>query len=904
METVDLIQVSDGTIKKVKIADALHEMYLLKCRVPTEEELKKYGSDQMVDEIKRKISSNEQWVPLYDVYTYNIYLIQMRNVYKRVVNHNYRFPDELIMDIVKKTRDKNIKKMKKHPELEKNKVFTRQIRKANLMIDFIDQLDMRTLYDSYVRTFYKYSPMMGNSAYTCVKKSFIPHVSHLEPYYTHDDVIKMGMNMGIVEIPENVEYIDYKDGMTKEDYVSLCNQIQKNDISSDVLIEHQKFIIDNKMEGLVQYYTIQGSYFINQYMRSMGNYEYKNDFLEENITKIWKLVINAPGFDKNYILYRFVTNDSYLQDLNIGDIYVEKGFTSTTRDPFYMNDLYKFGFVLIKIRIPKKTIGVGLSIELTSLFPEEEEIILPPLAHLRLISKNESCEYYHPNDTFVANIKTRYEFEWVKNADIKYPKKSEYKGETKLIDFLKLKKIKTLSIKEKINHLVRTEFDPMSRIQCKIGDNTYYVIAEAYNSTSTYEGMYALKTSEGFSMYSFYDGYMIFMIEIGEMDGYNHIKVNYYTKHIQLDRQKIMGDDNFIKFIASIAHYFDITEVVIRADYMSCEKLYNDQKLLTDSVKDVKDSKISRGTLFPIIKTNPMTKTDPNPNLNPIKKTNPMKKIKGEDQDEKDEDKKDEDIPMQIQIPNLPRHYTPESKRMHKKKQRAYEPFDKQTIKHTRYNKNEIEHQNKRLNLKDDEEDESDKEKESEKNEEGKKENETKCDTIRYVTNVDEENSDRYVGGSYCVDFYNYFKHLTKRYEGTNTLNVELQPVFSYHDLDNLRTISPLKILKKEDRDEIFQIYTKTYLFEVSGKKDNVADFYVWMVENKCYLMDIFVDKIDKLYKDNKNNPFRQGMYKLDAMTYLYNRRYIETYNRHIKLEFNHEFSNLSLPKNEYRIKR
>ena len=158
---------------------------------------------------------------------------------------------------------------------------------------------------------------------------------------------------------------------------------------------------------------------------------------------------------------------------------------------------------------------------------------------------------------------------------------------------------------------------------------------------------------------------------------------------------------------------------------------------------------------------------------------------------------------------------------------------------------------------------------------EKKEKEDAKCDVIRHVMNREDSDGDMYAGGSYCVDFYNYFKHSIKRYEGANTLNVELQPSFSYHDLDNLKTISPLKILRKEDRDEIYQIYTKTYLLEVKKEQDNIADLYVWMIENKCYLMDIFVGKCSILYDDNKKNPFVHGMYQLDAISFLYNRRLI-----------------------------
>lgn len=185
-----------------------------------------------------------------------------------------------------------------------------------------------------------------------------------------------------------------------------CTKVAYDDISSKILIEHQKHIIGNNCAGLIQYYTIQGSYFMNQYMRGQTKYIYKNDTLENNIRMVWNLILDAPEFDNDYVFYRFIHNDSHLAHLKAGDIYVENGFTSTTRDPFYRDDTYNFGFVLIKIHIPKNTRSVALSLELLSHFPQEEEIIFPPLANFKLTNKNEKCYFFHLSAEYAAQIKT------------------------------------------------------------------------------------------------------------------------------------------------------------------------------------------------------------------------------------------------------------------------------------------------------------------------------------------------------------------------------------------------------------------------------------------------------------------------------------------------------------------
>lgn len=753
---IKLYSIKNDRIENIKINDQLiPDMYFLKYRVPTSKEL---GSDNKV--IKEKLSKIESHIPLYDIFTKNIYVIQKRNVYYRVVNNDYRFPDKLIQNDMKVLRDSMKNKLKAKPKLVDDKIFIRKIRKLDLAIDFMNNYDMDILKSTYMDLFYRYSPEISNSTFTCERKSFLTHKSHLKPYYTRDEIIKLGLNIESITLPDDTSYEDYKDALTKSEYDDLCRLVQRNDISSKILLNHQNYIIKKNLVGLVQYYTIQGSYFMNQYLRGFTKYEYRNNYLEQNILKMWNLVLKSPEFDNDYILYRFISNDDYLSHLNIGDIYIESGFTSTTRDPFYRTDLYKFGFILIKIRIPKGTKGVGLCLETLSHFPEEEEIILAPNVNLKLVAKDLDTVYYHPDKEFVSKVNKRYEFEFVKNGEIKFKERKEYERETKIVNFLEIPKFTTLSINEKIKILVNKYFDPMNRIRVKIGDDVFYVKGEYYDSTSVYKPMYSITTNEGFSLYSIYEGYMLFMIEIGEdiEKGVNIIKVNYFTKYSSLNREKILGDNNFLKFIASIGHYFDVANIIIFSDYMSCDD--NVMRTMT----------IQRG-------------------------------------------------------------------------------FSRSSI-------------NNDDNIYDD--------------------------------------NDLIQGGSYNVDIYNYLKNDIKRYSDTNALNIELKPLFNYDDLDILKETKPNKILNKRDRDEIYQIYKNTYLLE--SKNNNLADFFVWMIENKCYLMDIFVDKFTKLY--GRNNPFIKDAYVFDGNVYLYNRRYISSYSRFIKLDYDDQRNLLTLPKNEYRIER
>ena len=64
----------------------------------------------------------------------------------------------------------------------------------------------------------------------------------------------------------------------------------------------------------------------------------------------------------------------------------------------------------------------------------------------------------------------------------------------------------------------------------------------------------------------------------------------------------------------------------------------------------------------------------------------------------------------------------------------------------------------------------------------------------------------------------------------------------------------------------------------IEGKDDNLANFYIRIIENKCYLMEIFIGKTSRIFKHNKQNPFINDYYFLDLNTFLYNHKYIVTF--------------------------
>ena len=756
----------DNIIKKTKFDDVLDNLYEQKAQLPTEEHINNYlktGKDtkikeylksktpsEIIQDIKVSISKINNKVPLYDEYTKNLYLISKENVYKRVVREYYRFPDKSLITILVDKKDelsplvKNLEKTNSNKsknlselssihygELHKNIRLQREYRKLKLMLEFLNSFNNEILYDTYVRVFYAFANEVGKDITVCIRRSFLPHYDHIKPYYTRSELINLALNMEIIKPSD--KYYD------EEEVMELCKKVRKNDISSDTIMKHQEYIANENKIGIIQYYSLQGSFFINQYLRNLVSYEYKNELLETNIRSMWELTYNTPAFDKSYTLYRFIQDDSYLKHLKIGDIFTDPSFISTTRDPFYRPDMYKFGFILIKIKIPKNEKGVGLCIEPYSNFPEEEEIILNPLSKLRLEKKDENALYYHTDQMYASEIKTRYEFSYVGKEKISFVDRPLLKSKDEPIDFLTLPVPDVFTVYEKIKQFIDECTNDIYQFKTKIGNNVYDLIIEWYDSTNAYKKFYAATTNNGFSIYTIMNNHISFLIEFGEEDNETYMYINYYFRYSLSNRSEYISDIDFMDFICKVAYYFRIEKIVLYSEYASC-----------DTSEEFKN------------------------------------------------------------------------------------------IKHYR------------------------------------------------------------LGGNFCIDFYKYLKNKEKRFNKIDS--TELKPQFSFYELDRLRTINPDKILKKEDRDEVYQIYTKTYIPHTKKDNHNLADFYIWIVENQCVNLDLLLDKMSRLY--NTNNPFDNDYYIINPMRYLYNKELIEEIPT-VKKSKKHKgdtITNDRMPKNDYRI--
>ena len=601
-----LFDLEKKVLTKVNKNDVIDGLYLSKYTLPHEDDIKKYvGTDKfilnlinkysnhtdLIIYIKKIISKINNKIPLYDIRSKNLYVINKYDVYDYIMNKHYRFPEIATYILFEHKKEKlykklNVANMNGDKTINQNVSDTtildkhiylnfvlkiREYRKLVLMLKFLDNFDPQILYNTYVQTFYKYSDQIGMQITFCVKPSFINYFKYLTPFYSKYDVINLGLNMELISPTQANKYIEYLYTNSKKyNFNKLCKKITLNDISSKTIIDHYLHIIKYRMSGIVQYYTLQGSYFMNKYLRSDVNYKYKNELLEIQISLLWNLILHAPSFNKEYVLYRFIHEDTYLKHLNVNDIYVSDSFISTTRDPFYQSDTYKFGFILIKIKIPANVKGIALCIETLSHFQSEQEIILPPLSKYILEKKDSDIRYYHSDKILAEKIKTRYEFRYLGFDEIKFIDRPPFYDDL-IIDFIKIDNVDTETLEERVNFFTRNYINALYQFNVVIGKQQLIIIAEWYDSTSVYKNYYANITDKGFSLYTIYDQNIIFFIEIGyNDDGEICMWINYYFRKASNTYLEILNEEDMILFYSKVGYYFRVNKIILYSNYSSC----------------------------------------------------------------------------------------------------------------------------------------------------------------------------------------------------------------------------------------------------------------------------------------------------------------------------------------------
>ena len=511
---------------------------------------------------KIKLSNYQNLIPMFDIYTEKVYPIKKKKLYKFLMEKHYRLIDENIYQWISDL-------YKKYKETERG-----IIHKNNLFI--LDNYDIETLKNTSLETLYKFSEELGLTITICKRESFNKYASHLSPYYTKLELKKLGLNMGLI-----------KDGDINLDNIlsrDICVKVSHNDISYKAIEEHTKYIIDNNLISVVAYYSLFGSFLMNQYLRNNDTEYY---FSMNMINKLANGILDAPELKNDFYLYRLVKDDEYLSELEIGDEFIDEGFVSTTRDPFYSPGLDKrFGLILLKIKIPKGVRGVGLLIENFSLFAGEQEFLMAPRSILRLKNKDNKFKYYHTDKRFEKLITKKYEF--------------EYKGN----DFHDIKKLDidcsserlTKSMKAKFRTNLFTKFIRRYRINSRqicftFKSKKYVMEYNHFEGEDVYRDFF-YNDGKGLLLSIYDSDYPYLNIELGKEMVVNHLNQVFYY-----DKRRLLNETD-IEMVCQIGKIFGYNNFLLMPEYSNF-KNFNDNsyaytKLYNKSIYDF----IKNGTKY------------------------------------------------------------------------------------------------------------------------------------------------------------------------------------------------------------------------------------------------------------------------------------------------------------------
>ncbi len=482
---------------------------------------------------KIALSQYSEYIPMYDIYSDNIYPINATKLYYRLVDCHYRF----ITDEVKQWIKNKMEKVNKKDE---------DYSKYNNILKVLDNYDLDILEKNSYETLYRYSPDFGLSISICKRNSFHPYANHLTPYYTKNELLKLGMNnMLINEKLEPAKLID------KKLHYKICKTVSKNDISNETISNHMKEIIKNNCINWIVFYSMTGSYIFNQILR--GNMSISK-YLNSGLNKIVD-TINKVDLPKEYYFYRFIWDDSFLKKLKIGETFIDNGFISSTRDPFYSPGIkMDFGLILLRINVPEHLKGVGLLIENFSQFPKEEEFLIQPFSKLKLKARNEKATYFHTNEKFEKLIKIKYEFDLV--------------GHKNNNDIVRIDNNLPIIDLNDINLYGRDRlelFNSMHSKCDKFGQFIYnddFYIAQWFDSTGSYSNMYKNKTKDGFIICKYIDGYPVLSIEMGE-----ELYVNNFRRLCPYDNETEKHFEIDLELVSLFSKIFKYSEAKISFNY-------------------------------------------------------------------------------------------------------------------------------------------------------------------------------------------------------------------------------------------------------------------------------------------------------------------------------------------------
>jgi len=528
-------------------------------KIIEENKLKK---NEYMSFIRNELSKLSYKIPLFDYTTKNIYLIDSDDIYIKVTLFNYRFPGARILDLLMNT----IKELQTIT-LPNSEWVSKYVEKINKNIKFLSNFNLAILKDTFTNVFLNTNPT-SRELTSCIKPSYLPYQSYQSPYYTKSELISMGLNLNIITDTKKKPW-----SYPENDLKQICKSLSEYEINTQMLIYNQLYILYNNAKSYVQYYSLFGSHYFNNYLRNKNSVV--DNELDTHIDNFLKIIKNTPPFDSDYEVYRFIESDDYLSNLKIGEVFNENSFISTTRNPFYSMKDNVFGFILLKIKLKKEIPGIALLMESYSNYPHEQEVLLPP-SKLKLISVDNDFKYYHWNKLAEKKIVKKYVFEYIEPLGYS-------------IDLYTSKYIKSDSIIMEINFFNQEYgnnpsesmfnfFNSLTKINLRrffysvIGKNKYKFSAYFLTQNKVYSKFFFLQRSDNdnrilgdeiyLTLQNQHTGEVELLIEIR-----NIISVNYYHRYSGL--QNRIPEDDLLHWLAGLAKSLNISTIILHGNYSS-----------------------------------------------------------------------------------------------------------------------------------------------------------------------------------------------------------------------------------------------------------------------------------------------------------------------------------------------
>lgn len=462
-------------------------------------------------EISKMIKDKDS-LPMYDVINNTIILIPESKIYNNF-NKNYL-----------RILDNNI------------------LRKLNLKIS-INEKEIKNRF--YTKIFEQH-PKLGKEITFCEKKSFLYFINYNNsPYYTNSELQKKNIYFNI-NLKENKK---------------ICNKLQGIELSKKDIQNSYDFLVKNKYDKIVKYYTFVGASNINEYLRE--NIEYVDSIDKSIILKLDKAIKESPKINKDIIVFRFLSDDTFLNLEMKNKVFIEKGFMSTTRNPMMKYAELNFGKIIMRIFISKKYSYNYLSVESLSLFPDEQEIILDRGSKLKL-------KKIH----FINNMKI-YDFDYI--------------GTTKKIE---------LNINDNINTIDLKYFNIKQNLNSLYNEwNSYYNLINLKIEDKDYKFKFGyLKDDQVLNKFFYFDNnifYMYLLSEEGDIELFieisnNTIFLNNFFKYFGYKSNTSINDymKIYSKLIGMISLSLNIENVFIKSmqisGYLLKEKTYSNNQICID----------------------------------------------------------------------------------------------------------------------------------------------------------------------------------------------------------------------------------------------------------------------------------------------------------------------------------